>query len=680
MLDPDLHDLMPLFVAEARGRLERLTELIPRVAAEGAAVAEMRRELHTLKGAGRMMGLAGLAQLCHVAEEYLAGSVPTDPALLTRVVDTLTRLVNGAESGEQLEAPETLLAELGGGPTAPPFSDNDPDPATGAAQPASGQDIRVPGRLLDRLADGATRQRIQVLAIDRFHRRLADLASHAAATARHQDPTESLFALAASARTLAGELESATTRLRQGTEKQLESLLSLQLQPLRGLFQALARHARELGRRLGKEVEVVLEGEDTTLDRRIARDLEEVLIHLVRNAVDHGIEAPAERIAIGKPAAGTMRLRAESNGNQVRLSLSDDGAGIQTERVVQRALEVGVLDRERAAGASPEEILRLLFTPGFTLASGVSEVSGRGVGLDAVAEAAGRNGGEVGLDSAPGTGTTVTVTVPVARRGERILRVRVGRLRLGLPATVVRRVSPIAPAQLVDREQGVLARQGDRLIPLVPLARVLGEDAEGRLLLEGEVAGHPLAILLDAVEGEEEVLLHLPRAAGRMHPLVEGVAIAADGRPLAVLSPLAVGRCDLASPAATPRSPVQRALRVLLVEDSMVTREMVRRLLEEGGVEVAAAADAEEALGLLGRREFECVVTDVEMPGMDGLALTRHLRSTPNTSHLPVVILTTRDRPDDRLRGLEAGADAYLTKQGLSANELLGVVRRLGGA
>lgn len=189
-----------------------------------------------------------------------------------------------------------------------------------------------------------------------------------------------------------------------------------------------------------------------------------------------------------------------------------------------------------------------------------------------------------------------------------------------------------------------------------------------------------MAVLVDAVEGEEEVLLRTPRAGGRLHPLIEGVAMTADGRPLAVLSPLALSHHAMPAADATARATTLRPPRVLLVDDSLVTREMVRRLLEEGGIEVIPAVDAADALDRLGRQEIDCLVTDVEMPGMDGMALTRHVRANPHTSHIPVVMLTTRDRSEDRLRGLEAGADAYVTKQGLNASELLILVRRLGGS
>jgi CheY-like chemotaxis protein len=216
----------------------------------------------------------------------------------------------------------------------------------------------------------------------------------------------------------------------------------------------------------------------------------------------------------------------------------------------------------------------------------------------------------------------------------------------------------------------------------VPLARHFGETAgETQLLLEGNAAGQPVAIAVDAVLGEEEVLVRpVPRVVAG-DGLLEGVALLASGHPVGVLSPAALGRRDLLGQrrSRSAAAPPRRRARVLLVDDSLVTREMERRLLEDAGFAVVAAGDADEALGRLGEEAFDCIVTDIEMPGMDGFQLTERLRSMENFAELPIVVVSTRDRPEDRLRGLSAGADAYLTKQGLNAGELVDVVRRLAG-
>jgi two-component system chemotaxis sensor kinase CheA len=283
----------------------------------------------------------------------------------------------------------------------------------------------------------------------------------------------------------------------------------------------------------------------------------------------------------------------------------------------------------------------------------------------------------------PRQGTTFTLEVPVARRGESVMLLRVGQLRIALPAAVVRRATRIDPGAVVERDGRTLVTLADgRLVPFVPLARLYGQPAaDSQLLLEGVVSGQSLALAVDTVEGEQEVLVRPITRRAPTDRLLEGVALLASGEPVGVLSPSMLSQREYlrALPAARPQVVIRR-VRVLLVDDSLVTREMERRLLEDAGFEVVAAGDAEEALSLLGEERFDCVVTDIEMPRMDGFELAAHLRAMEHFAHLPIIVVSTRDRPEDRLRGLKVGADAYLTKQSLDAGELVDLVRRLSGS
>jgi chemotaxis protein histidine kinase CheA len=326
------------------------------------------------------------------------------------------------------------------------------------------------------------------------------------------------------------------------------------------------------------------------------------------------------------------------------------------------------------------DVMRLLFAAGFSTREDVSEISGRGVGLDVVAAVVRRVGGEVAIESTPGEGTEITIEVPVVRRGELVTLVRVGHLRLALPAAAVKRAVRLWPGALADRDGRCVAACEDRLVPYVPLAEIYGQAGADRpLLLEGTAAGAPLAVVVDAVEGEEEVLVRpLPHAVGADR-LLDGVALLASGEPVGVLSPAMLVEREATRARPAPRARAAGKPRVLLVDDSQVTREMERRLLEDAGFEVTAAGDAEEALQRLDEQGAHCLVVDVEMPGMDGFELTERLRASERFAQLPVVVVSTRSRPEDRLRGLEAGADAYLTKQNLDATELVGLLQRLVG-
>ena len=712
-------DLVPVFVEEARERLDRLSAAVGRLRRDPGAAVEVRRELHTLKGSARMLGFGALSELCHAAEDALAAGPAEELATpLTRAVDELAAMVERIAEGEAPQAAPAVTDELrraagagtegaSGTETAEavrteagaekrveepakeePAKEKPvkvPKAAAGAETPLAGLaggEVRVDAPALDEIADRATQLRLMTLAAARSGERIYELARFAEDGLHEEQPKQILAVLASMLRRMAVEVEGDQRLMLRTADAQLEHVLSLQVQPLAGPLHAIARAARRLAASLGKEVEVEIVGEETRLDRRIARDLEDSLLHLVRNAVDHGLEPPEDRRRLGKPPAGRLRFTAGTRGARVRLEIRDDGPGIDPRTVVRRAVEGGLVDRADAGRLSQEEVFRLLFLPGFTTRRRVSEISGRGVGLDVVAAAVGRVGGEVFLSSQPGAGTTVALEVPVARRGEQVLVVAVGRTRLALPSGAVHRVGELAAADVVERDGRTLARVDGRLVPFVPLARLWGEAArEPQLLLEGSASGRPIALAVDEVEGEEEVLVRpLPRAsrAGRM---LDGMALLSSGLPVGVLSPAALGRRDLAlprAPAAAKAEPARR-VQVLLVDDSLVTREMERRLLEDAGFRVAAVGDADEALGRLGEERFDCLVTDIEMPGMDGFELTEHLRAMERFAQLPIVVVSTRDRPDDRLRGLRAGADAYLTKQGLDAGELVDLVRRLAG-
>jgi two-component system chemotaxis sensor kinase CheA len=261
---------------------------------------------------------------------------------------------------------------------------------------------------------------------------------------------------------------------------------------------------------------------------------------------------------------------------------------------------------------------------------------------------------------------------------------RAGRVRLALPAAVVRSitVASAGDARLSGAGGRLTLQVGDRLIACVSLAAAFGQpEVERPLVIEAQILSQSFAIAVESVEGEEEVLLRPLPAAAEGSRLIEGLALLSSGQPVAVLSPVALTQHDGAPRAfvGVPAAAAPARVRVLLVDDSRVTREMERRLLEDAGFVVSAASDGEEALRALGEHLFDCVVTDIEMPGMDGFRLTRELRALPQFAHLPIVVVSTRDSPEDRLRGMQAGADAYLTKQSLNAGELIEQVRRLAG-
>ncbi len=717
-MDDELLELVPVFVAEARERLQRLADLVPELSQGPGALIEIQRELHTLKGAGRMMAIAPFAELCHATEALVLARPVALEGLLLAAHDALAAMVESIEGGTSVEPARDLLLEFerssrtvtAGAASGNPEQAAFPAPlralVPGADEPAADRpaasptpsverragddrrlaEDRIDASGLDAFSERAVRVRAAAVVTGRLLSRLEELANLAEGGIRDPQPAQALAVVAASLRQAVIEAGALETRLARTGEEQIEAVLALQIAPLKSTLRSLARYARELARQLGRQVEIELEGEETRLDRRIARELDGALRHLVANAVDHGIEPPEARSASGKPPTGRLRITAAAGGRGVELTIADDGRGIDAREVARRAVAAGLLPRAALDAMTEPEALRLLFLPGFSTLDTASVISGRGVGLDAVEAAVAHLGGEVRFASQAGAGSQVVLDLPLARRGAQVLLVRVGSALLGVPVGAVRRIETLTGIVVEERGGQRMAILGDRLVPFVALGEALGvagaATADAGLLIEGSVAGRAVAFAVDRVEGEAELLVRpLPRRA-RVSAVVDGAALLPSGDPIAVLAPQALlgreamGRRVPAALSVAPRAQI----RLLLVDDSRVTREMERRILEDAGFEVEVAADGDEALRRLSIEAFDCLVTDIEMPNLDGFELTAQLRQIERFARLPIVVVSTRERAEDRLRGLRSGADAYLTKQSLVATDLVQTVRRLTGS
>lgn len=667
-------DLLPLFLAEVRERLERLAALASEVDRDEEAARRARRELHALKGASNMMRHKELSAIFHDAEGLLD---PVAPGSSHRLLEALDRVHARVET---LGAGETRPADGSPGPSSSGFA-GEPSPSSReAGGEPSGGEVRVPALTVTELADRSLRVRLLAVGLGTTVERVFRLARLAERGLADRDPQQVLASITTSLRQLAFEWESDQRHLRRLADGQLDAMLRLQVQPLRPFLLELGRHARDLARSLGREVEVEVVAGSAQLDRRIVESLREAFLHLVRNAVDHGVESPDTRVSRGKGRVGRLRLEATTEGGRVRVRVSDDGAGIDAAAVTAAARERGTLSADGPSCLDPEEALQLVFLPGLSTADRAGEVSGRGIGLDAVAQVVRGLGGDISMESRVGEGTTVTLDLPVARSADRVLVCRIGEAQVALPAAVVRGFERANACTPVRRGSRHFVEVRGRLAPVHAVGKLLGEEVpESVVVVTCEVGGAPLDVLVDDVLGEEEVLLRPLAPSAGLPPGFDSVALLSSGRPVPVLAPHRLRVAEEPGAEAAGASPRRGPLRLLLVDDSQVTLEMLEQLLEAAGFVVTAVASAGEALDLLGSQEFDCLLTDVEMPVMDGLELTRRLRDDPRHAHLPVVVVSTRDRPQDHVAGLEAGADAYVAKQRLDARELVALVRRVGG-
>ncbi len=659
---------MTLFLEEAVDRVARLQELAASPPEDDEAWAQFRRELHALKGASRMMGLTTMAGLCHEVED-LVDSQGTDARndFDSRMGDLRKNLETLSAGGDEISD-----LRIRRGVTAHARSER---------RKRAREEMRVAPKVVDDLAERGARLRVVAAAAEGLADRIFRLATLAERGVGERAPRQVLATLATSLRQVGVDVEGGQRVLRRLAGRQLDAVLRLQIQPLKPFLRVLANHARDLAASLGKEVEVSVRAGEAQLDRRIVDALREAFLHLVRNAVDHGVEGPDERHKNGKPVVAKISIKAATEGDRVRLSIADDGRGIDVQEVLEKAIRHGVIDEDSKDELSQAEILQLVFRAGFSTREEQTELSGRGIGLDAVAAMVRSLGGDVWIVSKMGEGVRVTIEVPVARRGERVLVLGLGQHQVAVPAAAIRAYRRITSEMVRESGAGRKVTIGDKVVAARFLSDLLGEPPSGDgVLVEMAAGGVVIALVADVVVGEEEVIVRpIPGAAGAP-AVVEGITLLSSGRPVTVLSLHRLGPLDEAVGDVQPEHGARaRPLQVLLVDDSDVTREMIRRLLEDAGFAVTGVGTAADALLALERADIDCLVTDIQMPGMDGLALTRKLRENQRFADLPVVVISTLDRPKDRLSGLESGADAYLTKQGLDARELVALVQRVGG-
>jgi two-component system chemotaxis sensor kinase CheA len=467
-------------------------------------------------------------------------------------------------------------------------------------------------------------------------------------------------------------------------------VMRFRMLPFGHLSGNLERTVRDLTRSLGKEARLVLIGSDTEVDRRALEDMKDPLLHLLRNALDHGLEVPAERQRLGKPAIGSVVVGATQRGNTTVIEVEDDGAGISVAAVRRVAAERGLATDADLAVMHDRDVLRLIFLPGFSTRGDVTEVSGRGVGLDVVARNVERLGGRVDVESHPDAWTRFTVTLPLTLATTRALLVEAGDALYALPTAAVEQV--LRPKQLGSIGGRPMLEYDGTAIPVVALSSLFGgggsasktpatsTTATPTLVLVG-TGQQRVALLIDRVVGEQEIVVKpLPYPLMRVRHIA-GATILGSGRIVPILNvpDLLRGAARSVPMLVAPpvAEPVRVRQRILVADDSLTTRTMERYILEAAGYEVELAGDGAEALALLQERGCDVLVSDVEMPGLDGIQLTERVRAEPGLRDLPVILVTSLDSATDRERGLQAGADAYIVKTSFDQDQLLRTIREI---
>jgi two-component system chemotaxis sensor kinase CheA len=473
-------------------------------------------------------------------------------------------------------------------------------------------------------------------------------------------------------------------------ERLLAEIRTALLLPFSSLLELFPRMIRDLSVEERKEVDWDVQGEDTRIDRRVLEEIKDPLIHIVRNSISHGIEAPGERERLGKPRAGSISLVVEqADKEKIMLTVSDDGAGIDLDQVKAAAVSRGFLSGAEAAVLNETDARHLIFLPELSTSSMITDLAGRGLGLAIAMEKIEAIGGQLSVETARGKGTSFLIQIPLTLATFRGVLVKSRGQTFVIPTASVDRVLRVDPSMVVLLEGQESIPLDGRAVCLVDLADILGlESSAGHdggaqrcpaIVLF--VAGTRIAFRIEEVLGEQEVLAkNLGKQLVRVRN-ISGATVLSSGDVVPILNPsdLLKSVSLLAGNAVANRPGPQdrEARKILVAEDSLTSRILLKSILEAAGYEVQTAVDGAEALAALRVTEFDLLVSDIEMPRMNGLALCREVRDSSGTTDLPIILVTTLDSREDREKGIEAGANAYLVKSSFDQTNLLDVVKRL---
>lgn len=472
-------------------------------------------------------------------------------------------------------------------------------------------------------------------------------------------------------------------------------ILKLRQLPLSSMFSLFPRMVRDLAKQQGKNINLVIEGGDAQVDKRILEEIKAPLTHLIRNAIDHGIETPGERIAAGKPPMATICLKAYQSGSQIGLEVVDDGRGLNLESIKRTAVRRGLQSETELAKMSSEQIQALIFSSGFSTRTSVTEISGRGVGLDVVRVNVERLKGSIQVQSTPAQGSTFRLTFNTSLATTSALILAVNQTPYAIPVEFVDRMIRVDRQDIFTLEGNSTITDRDRPLSVAWLTDLLdlpvsvaatpqdaSSVAQSIPCVVLKVGSERLGLLVDALLEQQDIILKPHSKLLKRIRNISGATILGTGEVCMVLNPQDLFKSaggkgadskgtDRAIATAKPQP------NVLLVEDSIPIRTQVRRILEGAGYRVTTAADGLEGFDKLQEDWFDAVVSDVEMPNLDGFELTKQIRQQPEYKKLPIILVTTLAKDEAKRRGADAGANAYITKGDFDQSLLIDTLRRL---
>ena len=739
--DPQLYQLFKTESAEHLARLDDGLLRLEKNCSDQAVLEEVFREAHSMKGAARMLDLSKIETAAHGLESILNAARKGESTLTPDVIERMTialgelrKLVQealtpntefGVPNAEPKIAPAEVLI-----PVVPDTPQSISNPASHFLNPASPpipdekfriETVRVETSQLDDLLtltgelsviQGRVQHRLSLMdemleqwtILERSRRKYRFLLHNLDRTDKTnksllqmlQEEGEILTRLGNRIKQTRDAFYEDDTRLDTTANMLEERVNAVRLLPMSVIFSLFPRMVHDLAKEQGKEIELVIKGGDLNVDKRILEEMKDPLMHLLRNAIDHGIESPAERERQGKPRGSMLQLSAARESNGVLLEVRDDGRGLDMDAIRHVALQGGLHDEATLDSMNTAQLQQLILLPGFSTSNFVTELSGRGVGLDVVRVNVERLKGDIRLKSTPLHGTSIQLRLPLELSTTRLLLVSVGEHHFGLPIEFIHTSLRVYEKDLFALEgrpafelngQAIIALRLADLLELTDSDPLAGKTTRETVCIVIQVGEEQLGLRVHDLLDEEEVLTKPLGAPLQRVRNVSGIAVLGSGEICTVLNPadlLRTAHKISAESGMWNADPMPHTLIstrqppcILLVEDSMLVRVMEKRILEEAGYEVVVAVDGEDALNLLGSRLFSAVVSDINMPNLDGLALTARIRQEPHYRDLPVILVTSLASDEDKRRGLEVGANAYIPKPSFDQRVLLETLQRL---
>lgn len=727
-----LKRLLAIFRVEAREHVDALFSGIGELektadeARQAELIERIFREAHSLKGAARSVNLLPIEAACQTLESTFAAMKNKQMALTAELFDRLHQdikhlgaLLEPAQQAgpaDENRADKTPIAQ----PAPPLRKEKPPAPepqALSEERLAATGTVRIATEKLDTVFL-QTEEMLAVKLLARQRRQELQTAQAIVAAwgkdwsgkmARRQDfystrvkqPQwlEMLEQNAAFIKALGCRLDAMSKAADQDqrmlgkmVDDLLEDMKKVLMLPFSTLTEIFPRLVRDLARNGDKNIDLSIRGDGIEVDRRILEEIKDPLIHLLRNCVDHGIETPEQRADNNKPPCGKIGIVIfPRSGNRVEIDVSDDGAGIDTAKVKASAIRLGFLEREESSGLDDDAAAELIYQSGVSTSAIITEISGRGLGLAIVREKVERLGGSIAVETHAGAGTTFRIGLPLTLASYRGVVVRVGAQTFVLPTSNVERSVRIHQDNILTVENRETIRLDDENLSLVWLGEVLdlphldaNDDSAFHHVLVLTAAGKHIAFVVDEVLSEQEVLV---KSLGRQLSRVRNISAATilgSGKVVPILNVTDLMKSALqvtharnlgkVESKAEIKAPMQA---VLVVEDSITARSLLKGILEVAGYKVSTAVDGIDGLTQLRSGEFELVVSDVDMPRMNGFDLTAKIRGDKNLADLPVVLVTALESREDRERGIDVGANAYIVKRSFEQSNLLEVVRRL---